>query len=155
MSWLIEVFLEEASKNISYSSDFKDMRNVTKTLSKAELNHIGMTGKESKDDPYLVYRSVLLVDKDPAAFIDVYYSPEEDMDGGIICVACKKEYRGNGYTKVLVEKMKREINKSKVKKVYWETTKGNKASSIIAKQCGFKPSENINKSDDNYVYEFK
>ena len=48
--------------------------------------------------------------------------------------------------------MLKKIKSTGIKKLYWETTKSNIASSSIAKSLGFKKSEDINKDDDNYSY---
>lgn len=71
-----ESYIEEkANEKYSYSKLFSDVKNIVNTFSKTDLSHI--CSGTFKDSPYVKYREVLLVNKDPAAFIDVYSIPEE------------------------------------------------------------------------------
>ena len=142
------IFMEKS--NLSYSTNFNDVKNIVDSLSKDELHHI--CNGTFKKSPYVVYREVLLVNNDPAAFIEAYSAIDEMNKDEAVCVcACKKEYRGNGYIKILGKRMLSKIKSKGIKKIYWETTKSNKASSAVAKGLGFGKSEDVNKDDDNYM----
>ena len=146
----VETLLTETSK-ISYGNSFELTKNIVDTFTSKELHNI--CNGEFKESPYIIYREILLVNKDPAAFIDIYSIPEEmEDDEAAIVVGCKKKYRGSNYIQQLVKRAITKLKKQKkIKKLYWETTKSNSTSSHIASKLGFKKSEDINKDDDNYL----
>lgn len=136
--------------HITFSSSFKDVKNITDSLNKKELSNI--CSGEFKNSPFVVYRKVALVDNNPASFIDVYSIPSEmKKNEAVIVCATKKEYRGLGLIKKCYNGLESIVKKKGIDTLYWETTKNNNVSSSIAKSLGFSKGENINKDDDNYV----
>lgn len=146
-----ESVILEYKNNISFDSSFSLVKKIVDSLTKEELSHI-CTG-EFKDSPYIIYREVLSVNNKPAAFIDIYSIPKEmNKDEAVIVVACNPKFRKNGYVELLVERAIPIIKKeNKIKYLYWETDKSNKASSNIAKKFKFKKAKNFDENDDNYV----
>ena len=142
-----EPYIEEKAnklkdKNISYSKSFNDVKNIADNLSKKDLNNI--CDGDFKNSPYVIYREVLLINKEPAAFIDVYnlFEPDTTVDGCIV-VACKSKYRGMGLTRKLVNRMIHDKN-FKWNHLIWEASKSNKASIALAKQLKFKETSRNN-----------
>lgn len=145
-------YLNEAvdESHITFSSSFKDVKNITDSLNKKELSNI--CSGEFKNSPFVVYRKVVLVDNNPASFIDVYSIPSEmEKNEAVIVCATKKEYRGLGLIKKCYNGLESTIKNKGIDTLYWETTKSNSASSSIAKSLGFSKGEDINKDDDNYI----
>ncbi len=145
-------FLNESSKikSVTFSNSFKDVKNIADSLTKEELSHI--CNGTFKNSPFVKYRRVVLINKDPAAFIDVYSIPKEmNKDEAAIVCACKRKYRGQGLIRTCYEGLEAAVYKQGIRKLYWETTKTNKASSHLAISLGFSKGEDINNDDDNYV----
>jgi hypothetical protein len=67
--------IQESSNKITYSNSFNDVKNIVNTLTDKELHEI--CSGTFKNSPYVIYRQVLKVNNDPAAFIDVYSIPQE------------------------------------------------------------------------------
>ncbi len=133
----------------SYSDSFKDVKDIVDSLSAEELHNI-CTGT-FKDSPFVVYRKVVCVDKEPAAFIDAYSIPKEmEKDEAVIVCATKPKFRGRGLIKLCYDGLEDTLRSKGIKTIYWETTKDNKASASLARSLGFTSGKNINKDDDNY-----
>ena len=147
-----EVYLEANNKkDISYSTDFNDVKNIVDSLSNAELHNICI-GK-FVDSPYTIYRKVVLVKDDPAAFLDIYSIPSEmDKDEAVIVCAVKKKYRNKGLIKLCFDNCIESIRKAGINTLYWETDKNNVTSAKLAKSLGFKKYSSNTTSDDICFY---
>ena len=142
--------LKSHKTKITYSEKFEDVKEIVDTLSKSDLKKI--CNGTFKNSPYVKYRKVCLVDNRPAAFIDIYSLPNEmESNEAVVVCACREEYRKMGLIKDCFNGAKRTLKSKGIDTVYWETTKGNAASNATAKSLGFKKSEDVNKSDSNYV----
>lgn len=120
-------------EDISYSYSFDDVKKIVNSLSKKDLNKI--CNGEFKNSPYVFYREVLLINKEPVSFIDVYKLPNMEEDG-VIVIATKEKWRGVGLGTILVNRMKAKL---KNKNLVWKTQRNNDASIYLAKKMKFNP----------------
>ena len=144
---------KDEKESVTYSEKFEDVKEITNTLSKKDLNSI-CSGGTFKNSPYVKYRKVCLIDNKPAAFIDIYSIPKEmKSNEAVLVCACKEEYRKMGLIKNCFNGAKRNLKSKGIDIIYWETTPSNKASQAAAKSLGFRLSKYSNKKD--IVYELE
>lgn len=133
--------LNEAEQRITFSSSEKHVERIVDQLSLSDKQKIG-THVESdfakKFASYPVdYRSVLVVNGVPAAFLCVVTDDCEEGEGCII-LATVPRYRRMGYGTMLYQKL---IDSNKYKKLYWEVDNDNSRSMAMAKKLGFDSEE--------------
>lgn len=116
---------------MNFSSDFKDVESVINRLSKDDLLHI--CNGTFKRSPYTKYRSCILIERECVGFVEVYNLPNEEYE--FIVIAIVPEYRGKGYSYLLLDKMFKEY---KNKYPYlWRCDKDNLNSINLAKKYNF------------------
>lgn len=134
---------------ISFSKDFKDVVNITDVLSKKEL--MDLCNGEFKESPYVVYRNVILTDNDPAAFVELYTLPDMEEKTAVICLACKPEYRKQGFSIVLIDEMIHWCKENEITYLDWKVKScGNVPSERLAEKCGF-----TSKGNHQYYMDFR
>lgn len=137
---------KDKGNNISYSKSFDDVKNIVNSLSKKDIKKI--CHGEFLNSPYIIYREVLLIDKEPVSFIDVYKLPNMEEDGTIV-IATKQNWRNLGYSTILINRMK---DKLKHKNLTWKTQKNNKSSIYLAKKMKYIPiTESYIKESNNIL----
>jgi len=133
---------------ISFSKNFNHVKSIVKTLTDEEL-HLICNGTFKKS-PYVIYRNVILTDKDPAAFIELYTLPDMEKNTAVICIACKPEYRRQGFTGILVDEAIRWAKENNITYLDWKVRKeGNEPSEKLAEKLGFQ-----SKGDHQYFMDF-
>ena len=116
---------------MNFSSDFKDVESVINRLSKEDLLHI--CNGTFKCSPYTKYRLCILIEGECVGFTEVYNLPNEEYE--FIVIAIVPEYRGKGYSYLLLDKMFKEY---KNKYPYlWRCDKDNLNSINLAKKYNF------------------
>lgn len=133
--------LEESKNNISFSRDFKYVKNIVDSLSEKDLYKI--CNGDFKKSPYVKYREVVLLNNDPVSFIEVYTLPSMNKRDGVIVIATKDKYRSCGYANILINRMKSKIKN--IDKLIWKTDMNNINSRNLAKKNGF-----FNNKEDAY-----
>ena len=143
--------LEEYTNDISFSKDFKYVKNIVDTLSKKDLYKI--CNGNFKKSPYVKYREVILLNNDPASFIEVYTLPTMNKRDGVIVIATKDKYRNSGYANILVNRMKSKIKK--VDRLIWDVHMNNTNSRNLAKRNGFFNDEEDTCKDKKIEYMYQ
>ena len=126
-----------------FSSDFNDVKFVVNNLSTEDLLHI--CNGTFKCSSYTKYRLCLIIDKRSVGFIEIYNLPGEEYE--FIVIAISKEYRGKGYSSVLLDKL---FNEYENKYPYlWRCDKDNFSSINLANKYNF-----VKISETETKYEF-
>ena len=126
-----------------FSSDFNDVEFVVNSLSKEDLLHI--CNGTFKCSPYTKYRLCLIIDEKRVGFVEVYNLPDEEYE--FIVIAISNEYRGKGYSYILLDKL---FNEYKNKYPYlWRCDKDNMKSINLANKYNF---VKINETETKYEY---
>lgn len=129
--------IEEASRSIdriSFSKEFRYVKEIVDSLSQKDKMYI--CNGEFKKSPYTKYRNVLMVNNRPASFIEVYELPQ-DKGVGYIVVATKKDKRGFGYSKQLVNEFLSSSESRQFDTIAWKYHDGNNVSLKFAQSVGF------------------
>ena len=134
----------------SKASSISDINAILSTLSTSERKHV-LGNRPYKNSRYSVYRKVARRNGVPAGFIEAFRDPDLKRNEAIVITATNKKFRGQGVSKELTRDLVSNMPKG-IDVLYWETTKGNKASGRVARSAGFKRSKNYDSIDDNYVY---
>ena len=117
-------------------TDFDDAKEIMDSLSKEDKENSGMN-HEYTDSNRIKFRYIERRDGKPVAFIDLY--PFNNSDSVVyLLLAVKKEYRKQGFTKILLSKAIEWCKKNKIKKIKWYCEKSNEASYKSALANGFK-----------------
>lgn len=140
-----------AKNSITFSKDFKYVKNIVDSLSKNELYEI-CDGKFVKS-PYVKYREVMMLNNEPVSFIEVYTLPNMDKNTGIIVIATKQKYRHNSYADILVGRMKKNIKGINV--LLWEVNSNNANSISLAEKNQFTNDSKSMSNNKKIVYSFK
>lgn len=136
---VMNILNEGKSKDrITFSSSFKDVRYVLRSLSKQELIDLGVEDgnpESYRNSSSTFYRKILLVNGNPAAFIEVDKYPEY-KGAGFIGVATNPNYRHKGYADTLIKKFIVEKPKS-ITFLNYSYKDGNVASKALGEKNGF------------------
>lgn len=126
---------------MKYSEQFDDILDVVKSLNKTELSFI--CNGNFKDSPYVKYRNCLLINNEPASFVEVYKWPYGKYN--FIIIATKEKFRGNHYAEMLLNKMFLEFENKDDYQFMYRVDDNNINSYKLAIKLGFKV---INKTDN-------
>lgn len=169
-------FLIESQNNIFFYEKIDNKSNnycneICDSLTKKEKEEFGIQGDEKhiEKDKFkdiknkLLKRIVLLYDKSPACFIEVYKENRQGKYYGEISVATHSNHRQKGYASILMEMVVNWYNQSNIdiESLTYPVDKNNTSSINLAKKFKFKK---MGKSDyyfceeyynDFPVYEYK
>ena len=110
--------------------------NIVNSLSKNDIRHILNGG--FKKSHYIKYRQVLLIDNTPISFIEAYQLPNMLDNELSIVIACKDEFRENGYITLLINNFIEFCrSSSKYEIIYYKVKDGDTKNEIMAESLGF------------------
>lgn len=131
---------------MKFCNDFKNVNEVVSELPKEDL--LNICNGNFKESPYTKYRLCLVIEGISIGFVEIYNLPGEEYE--FIVIAIKPNYRGKGYSHVLLDKMFNEYNSRFP--YLWRCDKKNYSSICLAKKYNFIM---INETETKYEFERK
>lgn len=129
----------------SFSSEFKDIKEIVNSLSNKELLYI--CNGNFVDSPYVKYRECIKIDNKSVGFIELYeLEGEESL---FITIVVKKEYRGMKLANILLDRMFNYYSDKKHYPFMWRADKENINSIKLAEKYNFKL---VNETETKFEY---
>lgn len=118
---------------------YKDICKVDSSLSYEEKVFLSVEdGREEDDSEDILYREVLYIDKEPAAYCELY---DETWNRMYVAICVDSKFRGLNLSTKLLDRMFKTVSMDEFfdnKKFLWLVNRENDKSIYLAKRYGFK-----------------
>jgi RimJ/RimL family protein N-acetyltransferase len=121
---------------MNFGENFEDVLNIFNSFSEEDRRMVSTKNFENIKN--IKYRKVLYINDKPISFFELYV-PKNYINEGYIVIGTKEEFRGMGYSTILIKKAEEELKRLNYKKLYWTFLEENKISKNMAINLGYKP----------------